>query len=414
MNGVASTDYVTNSSVTDAGLVTIQTKAGAGAKTVTLWVEDSEGRRTRIDITIQVANYEVSSVASGKLKYQTTLKNAVAAMATSGTPTIKALNNTSESDTVTLSTNVTINTNGKTLTRTGGTIKTTDGTTTISGTGTVTNTATSGVTFTVSGGTFKTSGTPILISKHQVINGTGSTAISLAGGYLRSSTAGDGNYNGAVIYVGSGATNVTLSNTWVYVTGEKAVCINIKDGCTGTLTLSGATVVGAKRSSSKVTGIALINGSTGASTIKGTTKIIDNGGMHAIDLNGYNTKHTISFTETSSVYYSGAWGYAAINDYSSLENINNKMTFNSGGYFYSRGTIAWAPKNLVLTKGHFAYTKENGTNPAMFQKSNGNGTDRYTPSGTTGPSNRNFLVMKDYKTTETKSISGCYYVAIGF
>ena len=125
------------------------------------------------------------SISLGSPVYHKTLSSAVSTCSANGTVT--ALNSTSETDSFTINKNLTINTNGKTLTRTAGTLTVSGGTTTISGNGTITETGTANL-FNVTGGTFKTANTPTLRSTASTINMSGASVLNLAGGTVTSST----------------------------------------------------------------------------------------------------------------------------------------------------------------------------------------------------------------------------------
>ena len=189
-----------DASVSGTTLTLIPKAATSGAVTLTV-KEGNGGKTTTVNITVIAANYIISE---GSPKYHMTLLDAVTNCEDGGTVT--ALVNTFESDSITINKNLTINTNGKTLTRTAGTITASAGNITISGGGALVATANLGELLIFNGAANLNVTENTLIKSHGhvlQIRGSQDGRFKLDTGYLYST-------NESTILVVGGSDNVTL------------------------------------------------------------------------------------------------------------------------------------------------------------------------------------------------------------
>ena len=184
-------------------------------------------------VTLTIGAY---SINKGSPTYHTTLSSAVGSC-TAGY-TVTALCNTSENANVTINKNLTINTNGKTLTRTGGTITVSAGTTTVSGNGTLTNTSSKNAILISNSGKFMTSSSPTIRANNNVIAilASSTNGIELKGGYLYSSA------DICIYEEGNSTGPITLTNTWGFTElANKSVIYNAGKG---NILINGSSTIG--------------------------------------------------------------------------------------------------------------------------------------------------------------------------
>ena len=295
---------------------------------------------------------------------------------------------------------MTINTNGKTVTRSGGTITITAGTVTINGSGTIVNTANDGVTFTVTGGTFKTSGTPLLQSdKKWVISASGAAVINPGGGYIYSKA------NHAISKSGTGA--LTVTNTYVFCDDGHYNAIRINSG-SGATTINGTSVVGSGITNSAAPWPSVAHLSTGSFTLDGSARVI--AGEHAAQavwIEGTNC--VVQFKGESQIYMNNS----GIKDGIFINSTGVNVTFNSTKWFYSCGASVlsagdYSLGGLTVTHGQFVCRNYGGQNPNgyMFYSGGGYWTN-WSGAGNVG--GRWFSYMTDYKTVDSWEFSNCFY-----
>ena len=245
---------------------------GVSPGTTGVTIEESNGEQLTISIKVLVACYEVSSVTNSEKKYQSSLKNAYD-IANSGA-TIKVLQNITDTSTLSISKNLTIDTNNKTITKSSGTITITAGTTIIKGSGSVICSNVIDAIIVTNSATLKTEGTPLIKSTGNVITGTESSKVNLTGGYIWS-TRGDYSTNEIFGIQMKKSSTLTITNTNVYNSAQSRSAIKFVPGSTGTCTISGTSKIGNSPVAEGIesTGSCISYFSTGKLTLKNTATI---------------------------------------------------------------------------------------------------------------------------------------------
>lgn len=264
----ASTNTIATTTINENKL----TIKGVSPGTTSVTIEESNGEQLTISIKVQVACYEVSSVTNSEKKYQSSLKNAYD-IANSGA-TIKVLQNITDTSALSISKNLTIDTNNKTITKSSGTITTTAGTTIIKGSGSVICSNVIDAIIVTNSATLKTEGTPLLKSTGNVITGTESSKVNLTGGYIWS-TRGDYPTNEIFGIQMKKSSTLTITNTNVYNSAQSRSAIKFVPGSTGTCTISGTSKIGNSPIAEGIesTGSCISYFSTGKLTLKNTATI---------------------------------------------------------------------------------------------------------------------------------------------
>ena len=372
--------------------------------TSTVGTSKATATSTAVLLKVNPANYSILN--SGKTTYYNTIDTAIAAAKTgggdSGGGTIKVLNTVTDNTTASTNKTITIDTNGKTLTR-NKSITTTGGTLTIEGSGTIYCNADVAV-IESQNGDVTVSGKPTIRGVHHAIHvKTGTSGeINIDGGYFYSTKR-----SGIGLY-GNGDANI--SSAYVYTPVKDKNAIYVGDGSTSKVTITGSTVGNGTKNSSgtdpdTTVSAALSYSSTGNLTIN-NSKIL--GGPYAanaiivykptsINLTGSTSLYTTNTSDTANVIWIVTSGV--------------KVTFNSTGYFYGTGSYVAATDanysaTYTVTKGHFV----SRNNKYMFYKS-GAAVTSYASSSS--PGNRNFVYMDAYNSTTTKVIPNCYYYTKG-
>ena len=376
------------------------TATGVAGGAATITVREISGgtvsNSVTYSLTVRTKVYEISA---GSPKYHNKLGSAVSAVTAGGT--IKVVANSSESGNISIGKNVTINTNGKTITRTSGTITVTAGTVTISGSGGISNTNASATAIKVTGGTFRTSGTPLIKAKMIAINGTGGT-ISIQGGYIWSTACTD---NSTIKITGS--SNLTINNSYVYCgDSNNSSAIWFDSSSTGNLTINGSSHIGNQGLSGNGSdrGPTISFYSTGNINMTGTAEVC------ADDKAGSpircHSRCTVSIGGTASLYRLNADGNGCI--WASA--ANTSISIDTEGWIYSAdnycidimGNNGEAVNGSIeVTKGKLVSKSKNMT------YSNGAYEPDYKASGSTGT--RTFNYMSAYNTINTKNVSDVYY-----
>ena len=377
----------------------IQVTGVAAGTTSVVMTRNGLNTDITISITVQQALYEVSDVASGKLKYQRSLKNAVAAMDTTKTPTIKVLANTSEADDVTISTSCTINTQTYSVTRTAGTITISDGKTlTVSGTGSLIRTKTenngNALLLLQGSAVLKTANSPLLKARTWVINAQSQEthSLNLQGGYVWCDGYSTSYYSNCITL--GGTSNSTINNTKIYKSGNCYTDGNdwnmgafyiLKKA--GTVTLTGSTAVGTTEAS-----LACIfldgnpdtgNYSTCTITLKGNASLYPGGTTrNALRTHGKNC--TFNFTEHAKAQSTGKADYLFASVFQPTT-----IHLESDGQFMSKSGVCGtainaAYWNLYVTNGYYGWAQ--GKVFATVYKANGTGSTQsnFAPSYNTG------------------------------
>lgn len=374
--------------------ITVSAKAGTNYKAAT---------SVTYKATVQAAIYEVSSVASGKLKYQRSLKNAIDA-AKSGA-TIKILQSCSESDSITISKNLTIDTNGKTMKKSSGTITISSGTTVIKGSGYINYSAIIDAIRVKNSAILKTEGTPRIKSNGNVIVAYNSSTVNLNGGYIWT-TGGNWVDKGIASIQMKSSSKLIITNTNVFNEMQAESAIKFASGSTGTCTIGGTSKIGnsAVASGSDTYGSCISYSSTGKLTVKDNAKIC--AGPYSPLGISLGAKCTVEFLGSSSIYTNDAHYPSCCCIYISVSGCT--ITFNSNGYFYTRNgnyvARAGNSSNKIkatfnVKKGHFACCEHNdkpGNGKAMFYQ-NGACNTKYV-STLSLPTEVKVKRMTDYKT----------------
>ena len=369
-------------------------KATVGSSTAT-------ATSTPVLLTVKPANYSI--LKSGKTTFYNTIDTAISAAVSgggdSGGGTIKVLNTVTDNTTASTNKTITIDTNGKTLTR-NQSIITTGGTLTIKGNGTIyCNADEENIHST--GGSLIISDKPVIKGIGQSINIKESTSgkLTINGGYFYSTKR-----SGIGIY---GKGDINISSAYIYTPVKDKNALYVENSSTGKVSIKNS-VIGNASSNTSGAGssgsplAAISYGSTGNLTIESSS--ILSGPYGAATITVYNPV-TINFTGTSSLYACNTSGRNCLSFYSSGATVN----FNSTGWFYCTATYV-AHSNYQETynvnKGHFV----SRNNKYMFYN-NGKAVTTYASS--TSPGNRKLYYMNGYNSTTTISIPNCYYYSKG-
>ena len=429
---------------------------GSGPTTATMSVQltypDNSVVNASRTVEILEAKYEnsanISSIAVGRKKYNYDLKTANSYIAENGT--IKALKSTTEYGTVTINKSITLNTNGKTLTRgynstTGesGMLNVTSGTLTLAGSGTlyynhvgnnnVLGPASNAHAIYLKGGNFTTSGTPTIRANNaHAIYVAQRTNLNLQGGNIYA----QGEYHtistatGDVTYYDS----LVINNTNVlHDTAEaNALCISGVNSST-TFNISGNSRIGNGISGSGTKPAIQLNKVNG-STLNITDTSYITAGPYGLGAIVVASDCTINLKDNSRIYacndnttYESSYCIAADSEHNYNVGSGKKyitVNFDSAGYFYAAGryvtssTVSNLGINVNITKkGYFVsrYSKY------MFRTYDSSGNNYYsvmqgssfaTPEGTADASDktRKFGYINTM-TGETTAyyIGNCYY-----
>ena len=368
----------TGTTYSDKASVTDLTTAGGTVTLYAQWIN---------------ANYEVSS----PVKYTLTIEDAISKANASST--IKVIQNVTDSSTANVSKTLTLNLNGKTLTKnSGGGIRVSAGTFTVKGNG-------------------KTS-TLYVTNAAGILNEGSSSAIVINSALIKSA------YN-PILYQSNCNGTLTVNNSWIYGTGEQGaiylnkagnVTINSSwlytgygkhptlgiNGGVSTLTLKGTTRIGGgyQQQNTSDTKSALIDISgTGTTTIN----IIDNTILMAGQYNG-NTLATGS-NRTVNIEVKGEAEMYALNGSCILvKKSGSTVKVNTFGWIYATGTNAIEAFNVTVT----ACRLVSGSVNTVVD----NGTRTYT--GRQFGSNNGFYYMKQYDNNSYTERSGLYYYFINW
>ena len=252
---------VTINSSTHKGTITV-TGVAAGSKEITVSSSEtsnySSGTAT-YSVTVQAANYSIT--ASGTTTYYNTLASAHDGAASSGN-TIKLLNSCTDSLTVTITKDVTLDLQTYTLTRIATIVN--EGTLTITGTGTISNAANHAISNQNSGYLIVDGAT--IISNTSAIDNSSINYVRIYGGTIRSLEYAAITNSGDIIYVQGGniigqghGVECSTSGSSVIVTAG-----NISGNNTGIYNFSGTTWV----KGGTVTGVSQAGISTSTGTVQ--------------------------------------------------------------------------------------------------------------------------------------------------
>lgn len=401
---------ITGANETNEGTAKITVSAAAGT--------NYKAASAIYTVSKTAANYYINNIGSGKLHYQQTLWKSVDASAANAT--IKILNNTTESTKVSIEKNLTINTNGKTLTRSN-VIEVNSANLTISGSGGINNTSTGHVTIWVNGtGKIATSGTPKIQSIKSCIHAAGSSNIDLAGGYIYSTRAN------AVENEGSGWTHI--KDTKVYAPTRTTNAVRLTDGATGNLVINGSSIIGS--GTSNTTGIDYTTGdeenrSPLSSSSTGTIWIQDSAKIYSGEYGGHAVSCwkacTLNFEDTSGATTVSKVGVDTDSSYRAavwFDDVNAKVYFKGTGWFMTKGKravrIAGGKNNISLSSGsHFISRADRSM--FVINIHNANYGDLVGDAGWVGgssPTTENYIWMNGYNSTKTESVSNCYRLTV--
>ena len=222
-------------SSSDTSIATINSSSGlvkgikAGTATMTATLTNYDGTTVSETCTVTVKNGNVMITATGV--HYNTLNAAISAAAAGNT--LQLVQSYTDNSTATISKNLTLNTNGKTLTKTSSTITVNSGyTLSVSGSGTITNS--SSMNTITNKGTLKLASATITFggssASYAAVRSTGT--FTMSSGTVSATSGGKGLYVSGGTGTVSGGT-ISGSSTWaVYVSGKAKV------------TMTGATVKG--------------------------------------------------------------------------------------------------------------------------------------------------------------------------
>ena len=371
-------------------------KATVGSSTATT-------TSTPVLLTVKPANYSI--LKSGKTTFYNTIDTAISAAVSgggdSGGGTIKVLNTITDNKTASTNKTITIDTNGKTLTREQPII-TTGGTLTIEGSGTIYCSADS-VTLNSQGGNLTISSATIRGSSHHAI-------------YVLNNTKGNITINSSYVYSNGrsalgiyGTGDINITSSWIYTPVKDKNALLMANGSTGDLTIKSSVLGNGRNNTSGADGD---NGFSATISYHSTGKLTINSsrilaGSYAAEALTVYKPVTINLTGSTSLYAANTSSpKSCIRFYSSGATV----TFNSTGYFYCTDTYVADAENyketLNVTKGNFV----SRNNKYMFYN-NGAIVTSYASNGSAG--NRTFQYMDSYKSTSTRIISNCYYYGKG-
>ena len=358
-------------------------------------------------LTVQTANY--STVKSGVTTYYYTLNQAFTGATSGGGDngggTITVLNSLTDNTVANTNKTITLNTNGKTITRDKH-IGTTGGTLSIKGGGTISNNnstdADASNAVVARGGNLTISGGTRLQAQRNAINmSTGN--LTIGSGYFYG-IKGD-----AIVYGGGSWTSgsVSINTARIYAPRRNLQAIRLQTGkynvtINDTWMGNGSSNATGKYGNGTDEQSALCIYNSGTVTTNGSTRIY--GGPYGGHPIGRYTSGTTNFLGDTYVYatYSGADGKHCL--WNGASGI--KTTFNSTGRFFSTGygvADSEVATSYTITKGHFAAQRSK----YMFYSSSSALTG-YVGSSST----QNYYWMTSLTDTTLKSLS-CYYYKKG-
>ena len=362
-------------------------------------------------LTVQTANY--STVKSGVTTFYHTLNQAFTGATSGGGDngggTITVLNSLTDNTTANTNKTITLNTNGKTITRNTH-VGTTGGTLTINGGGTIyNNDASGGGAVLGRGGNLTVHGGVRLKSERNAISITTGN-LNIGSGYFY------GKQGDAIVYGGSSyvSGNVKIGTAKIYAPMKNTQAVKLQSGnynatITDTAMGNGSSkAVSSIETSSKVGESVFSISNSGTVTVNGKTRIY--GGPYGATPVGVYGPATIKFEGDSYVYATNEGDEDAPHGRYCV-NINSSRTrieFNSTGRFFSTGhyvghTEESYKTTYVVTKGHFA-----AKNTKYMFYSNGAALTGYVGSSST----QNYYWMTSLTDTTSKSLS-CYYYKKG-
>lgn len=362
-------------------------------------------------LTVQTANY--STLKSGETTYYNTLEKAIAGATSGGGDTgggtITVLNSLTDNSTANTNKTITLNTNGKTITRNTH-VGTTGGTLTINGGGTIYNNDASGGDAVLGrGGNLTIHGGVRLQSEKNAISMTTGN-LNIGSGYFY------GKQGDAIVYGGNTykSGTVKINTAKIYAPMKNTQGVKLQSGeynVTITDTLMGngsSSKVSSLETSSKVGEAVLSVSNGGTVTVTGKTRVY--GGPYAGSPVGLMGPATVKFEGDSYVYATNEGdadaphGRYCVNVHSS----GTRVEFNSTGKFCSTGNYVGHTESsykttYIVTKGQFA-----AKNTKYMFYSNGEALTGYIGS----PSTQNYYWMTSLTDTTSKSLS-CYYYKKG-
>ena len=372
---------------------------------VTSTVGSSKATATSTAVLLKVNPANYSILNSGKTTYYNTIDTAIAAAKTgggdSGGGTIKVLNTVTDNTTASTNKTITIDTNGKTLTR-NQSIITTGGTLTIEGNGTIYCNADT-PTVSSEGGNITTSNITVRGQSQGINTQAGNSGkISVENSYIYSTgRSGMGIYSSG---------NINIIDSWIYTPVKDKNSIYVSDG-SSSLTItnskvgSGSTNTYGLEATNENTGEAspISYSATGKLTINNSRILSGPYGASAITI---YKPITIDIIGDTCIYACNTVGKYCIN----ITTSNVKVNFNSTGYFYCTATFVASSGQYAatfnITKGHFV----SRNNKYMFYKS---GAPVTSYASSSSPGNRKFYYMNAYNSTITVTIPDCYYYSKG-
>lgn len=379
-------------------------------------------------ITVQAANY--CTTRSGTTTYYNTLAQAVSGATSGGGDagggTITVLNSITDTSGVSTNKTITINVNGKTLTRTSS-ITTSGGTLTISGGGTMYCTQDTAL-IRSTGGNITTNGGTLRSASHVISSSSANCVLIVNGGYLYSD--GGASINSGTIY-GKGRTTINMedctsveikNNAYVFVPWMDKNAIAIRKGNgRGELVITGNGTRIGNGSTFQVGTNGNYNVPAGAISFAGSTLNIRDsarvmGGPHGGPAVALYSGATLNCTGSSCLYASrqsimeGFWTAEDDATCVTISGSGCKVIFNSTGYFYCTAAYVANANNYAatytVTKGHFV----SRYNQYMFYQ-NGKAVTTYAASNTKGE--RTFCYMNAFNSVPNKKIPNCYYYTKG-
>ena len=359
---------------------------------------------TPVLLKVQAANYSILN--AGKTVYYNTIStaitDAVSGGGDTGGGTIKVLNTVTDNTTANTDKTITIDTNGKTLTR-NQSIITTAGTLTIKGNGTIYCNADQELLI-LQGGNLIVSDTPTIKSLSNAVWSMANTSgnITINGGYFYSTD------RTSIVVYGNG--DVSISSAYVYTPVKDRNALLMDTGTTGKVTITDSTIGNASSNTSGLDGSGGILAAISYSSTGNLT--LDNSRI----LSGPYGASSIAVYNAANVNIIGSTTLCACNVNESgvpcisIDAYGATINFNSTGYFYCTGSYVAYSKvysaTYNVTKGHFV----SRNNKYMFYKS-GAAVTSYASSTSAG--NRNFYYMNAYNSKTLVTIPNCYYYTKG-
>ena len=350
----------------------------------------------------KTANY--STVKSGVTTYYVTLADAVSGATSGGGDTgggtITVLREVTDNTTVQTSKTITINTNGKTITRNKA-IDIKSGTLTIKGTGTI-NSSTYGIV--LYGGKLTINDMPTIKSTDTSIflrSDAEETTININGGYIYSTGAT------ALGIYGDGTLNIDSTYVYAQSYNKNALRIGEEENKTDmAVTIQNSHVGNGKNASSNADAAGTIVYYSNEQLTISNSKIL--AGPNAASAIMLYTAATVNIVNDSRIYATNESGKNCIY----IEASGSIIRFDAEGYFYCTGDyVVWSGNyNIFLDvrKGRFVSRNKN---KYMFYV---NGAVDKNHVSTNEKKNEYFMYMNNYNSTGSISIDNCYYYRTGF